>query len=223
MKIISQLSALFLLLPAFGAVVVGANGIRSQAVSSSRKLQMHCLQCETMPIVFHIFSKTDGSNAAATLWNDTQIDMEVENLNKQWSETPFKFELRKITRTTNEAYATGNAGDSNFMYPLVGEFRLGDKDTVNIFVQDGGAVCSQGGFAHESMAAIEMFPVDKFSREDYVVVCGMSTFQMNENILTHEIGHWMGKTRQLYTFPSCYLQNPSNTISNPMFPFACPK
>jgi hypothetical protein len=196
MKIISELSALFLLLPAFGAVVVGANGIRSKAARTSRKLQQHCKQCETLPIVFHIFSNEDGSNSAAQLWNDTHIGKEVANLNSKWAETPFKFELRTVTRTTNEAYATGDAGNHyNFMFPLAGEYRLGGKDTVNVFVQDGSSVCGRGGFAHDSMQDIKMFPVDKFSREDYVVLCGMSVFELDENIMTHEIGHWFGKCR----------------------------
>lgn len=37
-----------------------------------------------------------------------------------------------------------------------------------------------------------MFPVDEFTNKDYVFLCGKSTFVGDQNILTHEVGHWFG-------------------------------
>jgi len=170
------------------ALLVGAEAVRS---STARKLDETCIQCHTLPIAFHLFENVNQDLPTAKFWNDTQISMEVDNLNAKFALTPFKFELRTINRVIDNGKAQGDASWTGFTDGAVGEHRVGGRDTVNVFVNDG-YVCSFGGFAHQNQESPLMFPVDTYSRKDYAFLCGMSTFQLDENILTHEIGHWFG-------------------------------
>jgi hypothetical protein len=147
-----------------------------------------CLQCETLDMVFHIIGNAEMSNPGYTLWTDAAIQKNVDQQNALWAQTPFRFRLAATKRYSNDEWAYGNGYDTDFVYDLVGQLRMGGRKTVNIFTNDGADIC---GWIGNGVAAYKdsFFPVNKFSREDYLFLCGTQVDQ--ENLLAHQLGHWM--------------------------------
>jgi hypothetical protein len=139
-------------------------------------------------MVFHIIGNSDSSNPGYTLWTDAAIQNNVNKQNTLWANTPFQFRLKEIKRYSNNDWAYGNGYDAEFVNDLVGKLRIGGRKAVNIFTNDGKDICSWIG---NGIAAItdQFFPVNQFSRGDYIFLCGT---QVNKyNLLAHQLGHWM--------------------------------
>jgi hypothetical protein len=112
----------------------------------------------------------------------------VNQQNTLWNKTPFQFRLKEIKRYANNDWAYGNGYDSDFVNDLVGQLRIGGRKTINIFTNDGEDIC---GWIGNGIAAIsdKFFPVNQFSRDDYIFLCGTQVDKYN--LLAHQLGHWM--------------------------------
>lgn len=144
MKIIFHLSPLLLLPILFNSVVRGTN-VRT---SNGRKLQDEpCIQCHELDVPFHILERSDRSSDASQ-WTNTHITLEVDNLNARMVGTPFKFKLRTITNTLDDAKNVGDGTWKGFATVVADELRVGGRTSLNVFVNDG-FVCGFGGVANQ--------------------------------------------------------------------------
>lgn len=177
-------SALLLLLP------IGSVALRSQrgekGPNSTRKLQTLCTQCYRIDLVFHVLGNGAGDNNAAKFWTDAKIKQEVDNLNQRWANTPFLFIFKSTTRQKDDAWAVGDVYNMGFTNDVVGKLRVGGRTTANVFINDG-TVCNTSGFARSAITT-QFFPVDQFSRADFIFLCGDVT---DPTLFTHEMGHWL--------------------------------
>jgi hypothetical protein len=172
--------AVFLLIP-----VTALRSDYTERHHQSRNLQATCIQCREIEVVFHILGNVAKTNDAATMWPDERFIKEINSLNSLWSKTPFKFKFRSSTRQFNDNWAFGDAFNPTFTTEVVSALRVGGRATANVFVNDG-PVCSTGGFARSAVTQ-QFFPVDQFSSDDYIFLCGGV---YDKNLVTHEFGHW---------------------------------
>jgi len=134
---------------------------------------------------------------AATLWTDAQIQTEMKILQRNWSATPFRFILRQVVRTYNDEWSNFDINRSeDFDDEVVAKLRIGGRTTLNIFINDGSctrdpATGVLGGQAIHDFNDL-LWPDDTFSRRDFISMCSQIIHSYNENLLTHEIGHWFG-------------------------------
>lgn len=196
----------FLLASAAGRVSSGTPQDNDHAVpiieehmlrQEPRLLQdMLCTQCKTIYVAFHLLEDVAGTSNTATLWSDAQIAIEIDNLNNQWSNTPFKFELLEggIDRQQDDFRNTMDQFNREQLDIIAADSRMGGRTTVNVFVNDG-AVCGPSGLATDDSANPNMFPVGEFSTLDRVSICGNAPFPMHSFIMSHEIGHWLGLSK----------------------------
>jgi hypothetical protein len=165
--------------------VIALRGEKNDFQVHSRNLQATCTQCREIEIVFHVLANVAKTNDAATMWPDDRFIKEISTLNSLWSNTPFKFKFRSSTRQSNDAWAVGDVFNPTFTKEVVGALRVGGRATANVFINDG-PVCSTGGFARAAVTQ-QFFPVDQFSSNDYIFLCGGIE---DKNLVTHEFGHW---------------------------------
>jgi hypothetical protein len=183
LRIMKLASVLLTSLPFF------ISGLRAKEIvkDESRELQAPwCKQCESIDLIFHVLGNAANSNDAAILWTDEKIQRNVEQQNILWADTPFIFKLKGITRQTNDYWSLGDPLDESFTNDVVGTLRKGGRTTANIFINDG-VVCKNGGYARISISDY-FFPVDQFSRSDFVFLCG--SIVDDNNLIAHELGHW---------------------------------
>jgi hypothetical protein len=171
----------------------------------------------TIPVWFHVINKGTGiSNGDIP---QSQIDDQMDVLNAAYANTPFKFTLAGVDRTTNAtwyAMAPGSSAERAAKTAL----RKGGADALNFYsAKPGGGLL---GWA--------TFPSDYTSqpKNDGVVVLfssvpGGSSAPYNEGDTgTHEVGHWLGL---YHTFQGgCRAPNDSvkDTPAEKSAAFGCP-
>ncbi|HEX8746502.1 MAG TPA: zinc metalloprotease [Pyrinomonadaceae bacterium] len=147
----------------------------------------------TIPIFFHIVNKGEGiANGDIPL---TMVQAQVRVLNQSFSgitggaDTPFRFVLAGIDRTTNVEWFNAGPG-SKTEREMKSALHTGDAKVLNFYTNNAGGVLL--GWA--------TFPSD-YARDPLMdgVVClysslpGGSEVPYNEGDTgTHEIGHWLG-------------------------------
>ncbi|KAK2589789.1 hypothetical protein QQS21_012533 [Conoideocrella luteorostrata] len=122
-----------------------------------------------------------------SLASDTMVNKQLEMLNEAYKKSNFHFNLKKIVRVNNAAWALGQDGSE-----MRRQLRQGDQKTVNVFFLEklqGGAI------------GLAQLP-DRWARlgldSDYVniqvnTITGSSSKSNSQGItLVHEIGHWLG-------------------------------
>ena len=145
----------------------------------------------TIDTVFHVICDDNGNGCNS----DVQVNQQMAVINDSFSgrtggdDTPFRFNLTKITRTNNSAWHTAGQG-SSAEQQMKASLREGGPETLNIysFAVGGGLL----GWA--------TFPTSYASNPSYdgVVVLneslpGGSAAPYNEGDTgTHEVGHWVG-------------------------------
>ena len=141
--------------------------------------------------VFHVICDDAGNGCNS----DVQVNQQMAVINDSFSgrtggtDTPFRFNLTKITRTNNSVWHTAGQG-STAERQMKAALREGGPETLNIysFAVGGGLL----GWA--------TFPTSYASNPSYdgVVVLneslpGGSSAPYNEGDTgTHEVGHWVG-------------------------------
>ena len=140
-----------------------------------------------VPVVFHVIN--NGSSPAQGNVPDSQIAAQIQVLNAAYANTPFKFTLSSVTRTTNAAWygmTPGSAAESAAKSAL----RVGGSGTLNIYSANPSG----------DLLGWATFPSDYAGSPsaDGVVVLfsslpGGTAAPYNEGDTgTHEVGHWMG-------------------------------
>ena len=147
----------------------------------------------TIQVYFHVINKGSGIENGDV--PDAMIQAQIDVLNAAFSgatggsNTPFRFQLAGVTRTTNAAWYTMSNGSMEEYYAKQA-LRVGGANVLNIFsANPGGGLL---GWAE--------FPWDyaRFPKWDGVVVLYSSLPGGTEapynlgDTATHEVGHWLG-------------------------------
>jgi hypothetical protein len=141
----------------------------------------------TIPTYFHVINKGTGiSNGDLP---QTQIDAQMAVLNAAYANTPFRFSLVGVTRTTNSTWYTAGHG-TTAESQMKNALRQGTAGTLNIYSSNPG-----GG-----LLGWATFPNSYASnpKNDGVVILfssvpGGTAAPYNEGDTgTHEVGHWLG-------------------------------
>jgi hypothetical protein len=141
----------------------------------------------TIPVYWHVVNKGTGiSNGDIP---QTQIDSSISVLNAAYANTPFRFSLAGVTRTTNSTWYTagpGTAAEAAMKTAL----RVGTADDLNIYSSSpGGGLLGWATFPSSYASK----PKDDGIVILYSSVPGGTASPYNEgDTATHEIGHWLG-------------------------------
>jgi hypothetical protein len=149
----------------------------------------------TIPTVFHVVSDHQLSTAERTRWQ-TLITAQMTVLNDSYAgrtapdaaDSPFRFDLTKITYTVNEAWYHVTPGKAE--RDMKKALYEGDSTTLNVYTADIGAGLL--GWAY--------FPKGYNNGRDYIDGVVMLDESMPGgtagkyslgDTLTHEVGHWL--------------------------------
>lgn len=132
----------------------------------------------------HIICDNTGACAAT----ENQVNDQMNVLNAAFTNTPYTFQLRTVTRSNNSTWLTAGP-DTTAEQQMKAALRQGDAGDLNMYVSNPG-----GG-----LLGWATFPswVDNLA-DDGVVLLGASlpggaAAPYNEgDTATHEVGHWLG-------------------------------
>ncbi|MFY1826595.1 zinc metalloprotease [Myxococcus fulvus] len=157
------------------------------AFLATRKGELRAVGSVTVPTYFHVVNK--GTGIANGDIPESQINAQLTVLNAAYQNTPFRFVLQGITRTTNSKWYALKSGSANER-AMKKALRKGGKESLNIYSANlsGGLL----GWA--------TFPSSYASnpQQDGVVILyssvpGGTAVPYNEGDTgTHEVGHWLG-------------------------------
>lgn len=141
----------------------------------------------TISVYWHVINKGTGiSNGDIP---QSQIDSSIAVLNAAYANTPFKFTLAGVTRTTNSTWYTAGP-DTTAEAQMKNALRQGTADDLNIYSSSpGGGLLGWATFPSWYAGA---------PKDDGVVILfssvpGGSAVPYNEgDTATHEVGHWLG-------------------------------
>lgn len=127
-------------------------------------------------------------NAGACAATENQVNNQMNVLNAAFTNTPYTFQLRTVTRSNNPTWLTAGP-DTTAEQQMKAALRQGDAGDLNMYVSNPG-----GG-----LLGWATFPswVDNLA-DDGVVLLGASlpggaAAPYNEgDTATHEVGHWLG-------------------------------
>ena len=141
----------------------------------------------TIPVYWHVINNGTGiSNGDIP---QSQIDDSIAVLNAAYANTPFRFSLAAVDRTTNSSWYTAGPG-STAEKQMKTALRKGSADDLNVYSNNPG-----GGYLGWAT-----FPSSYSSSpsQDGVVILyssvpGGTAEPYNEgDTATHEVGHWLG-------------------------------
>ena len=141
----------------------------------------------TIPVWFHVINKGSGlSNGDIP---QSQIDDQMAVLNSAYANTPFKYTLAGVDRTTNSTWYTmapGSTAEKNAKTAL----RQGGPETLNLYsANPGGGLLGWATFPSDYAAKPKMDGVVVL----YSSMPGGNAAPYNEGDTgTHEVGHWLG-------------------------------
>ena len=152
----------------------------SSTTQVSRRLSL-CQQCIGIRTVVHVIE------ASTTPFINNTVDDEIEELNRDFQETPFFFDLINTTYTISNDWSNASQWNDAMAYDISAALRVGGPSVANIFITP--AVCAVGG----GMASIPyergMFPPNTYTKGDFIFYCPTNFLQ---GVLAHEAGHWLG-------------------------------
>lgn len=147
----------------------------------------------TIPVVFHVIRSLEGGGNIVGNLSRKRIKRQIAVLNNAYGSTRYRFELRRITRTTNNSWyamAMGSVQEAQAKRAL----HRGGAGTLNVY---SAAMPDNLGWA--------TFPweYDGHPKMDGVVIRWTTTPSghagrfTHGDTATHEVGHWLGL---LHTF-----------------------
>ena len=141
----------------------------------------------TVPVYFHVINQGSGvSNGDLT---STMVNESIAVLNSAYANTPYKFNLVTVTRTTNSTWFN-SCDASSTETAMKTALRQGGPESLNIYsCKPGGGLLGWATFPNWYASN----PKDDGVVILYSSVPGGTAAPYNEgDTLTHEAGHWLG-------------------------------
>jgi Pregnancy-associated plasma protein-A len=140
----------------------------------------------TISVYWHVIN--NGTGIANGDIPQSQIDSQISVLNAAYANTPFRFALAAVDRTTNSSWYTSSGGTSESQ--MKNALRRGTADDLNVYSNNmGGGLLGWATFPSSYASSPKM---------DGVVILFSSVpggtaapYNLGDTA-THEIGHWLG-------------------------------
>jgi len=158
-----------------------------QAALSQNRSAMAATGSITVSVYWHVIN--NGTGIANGDIPQTQIDNQIAVLNAAYANTPFRFSLVSVDRTTNATWYT--ATDSTTAESqMKNALRQGTADDLNVYSNNmGGGLLGWATFPSSYASSPKMDGVVIL----YSSVPGGTAAPYNlGDTATHEIGHWFG-------------------------------
>ncbi|WP_309895232.1 zinc metalloprotease [Archangium sp.] len=157
-----------------------------QALAGSTRAQARAAGSVNVNVYWHVIN--NGTGIANGDLPQTQIDSSVAVLNAAYKNTPFKFTLAGVDRTTHRTWYTCSGGGCESK--MKSALRKGGAGDLNIYSNNMG----------QGLLGWATFPSSYASKPKldgvvilYSSVPGGSAAPYNQgDTLTHEVGHWFG-------------------------------
>jgi hypothetical protein len=158
-----------------------------EAALSENRSALSAVGSITVNVYWHVINK--GTGIANGDIPQTQIDSSISVLNAAYANTPFRFNLVAVDRTTNATWYTAGYG-STAETQLKTALRQGTADDLNVYTNAmGGGLLGWATFPSSYASQPKMDGVMIL----YSSVPGGTAAPYNEgDTATHEIGHWLG-------------------------------
>jgi hypothetical protein len=147
----------------------------------------------TIPVAFHVLTRTNGTGTLST----SQVQDQIDVLNDSFAgltssssiNTAFRFQLASIDTTANNSWFTMSPG-SSAESQAKSALRTGGADTLNIYsVNPSGGLLGWATFPDD----FAFDPDNDGVAVLYSSLPGGASAPFNEgDTLTHEVGHWLG-------------------------------
>nr|WP_052477813.1 zinc metalloprotease [Kibdelosporangium sp. MJ126-NF4]CTQ88517.1 hypothetical protein [Kibdelosporangium sp. MJ126-NF4] len=146
----------------------------------------------TIPVVFHVVSKADGTGNVS----QATVDAQIARMNKDFSgqeapgvaaDTGFRFRLATTRRWTNDNWFD-RAVDDNVNEAMRRATREGGKSTLNIWSVN----LPYGGRANFAWEAETHKDIEGVMLVWTVLPGGSDPAHNQGNVASHEAGHWLG-------------------------------
>ena len=157
-----------------------------QALEGSTRAQARAAGSVNVNVYWHVIN--NGTGLANGDIPQTQIDSSLSVLNAAYKNTPFKFTLAGVDRTTNRTWYTCSGGGCESK--MKSALRQGGAGTLNVYSNNMG----------RGLLGWATFPSSYASKPKldgvvilYSSVPGGAAAPYNQgDTLTHEVGHWFG-------------------------------
>jgi outer membrane murein-binding lipoprotein Lpp len=157
-----------------------------QALEGSTRAQARAAGSVNVNVYWHVIN--NGTGLANGDIPQTQIDSSLSVLNAAYKNTPFKFTLAGVDRTTNRTWYTCSGGGCESK--MKSALRKGGAGDLNIYSNNMG----------QGLLGWATFPSSYASKPKldgvvilYSSVPGGAAAPYNQgDTLTHEVGHWFG-------------------------------
>jgi len=158
-----------------------------QAALAANRHELSATGSITVSVYWHVIN--NGTGIANGDVPQTQIDNQIAVLNAAYANTPFRFSLVSVDRTTNATWYT--ATDSTTAETqMKNALRQGTADDLNVYSNNmGGGLLGWATFPSSYASSPKMDGVVIL----YSSLPGGTAAPYNEgDTATHEIGHWFG-------------------------------
>jgi hypothetical protein len=157
-----------------------------EAAISQNKTAFAATGSITISVYWHVIN--NGTGIANGDVPQTQIDSQINVLNAAYANTPFRFALAAVDRTTNASWYTCSGGACET--EMKNALRKGTADDLNVYSNNmGGGLLGWATFPSSYASSPKMDGVVIL----FSSVPGGSAAPYNEgDTATHEIGHWLG-------------------------------
>jgi len=125
---------------------------------------------------------------------DSQIQAQINILNKDYNGTGLSFKLQNVTRTLNAGWFNRVAPETTQQTAMKNALRNGTSSTLNLYTVGFASGDGQGLLGYATFPSdYESNPMDDGVVVAYSTLPGglMTGFNLGRT-LTHEIGHWVG-------------------------------
>jgi hypothetical protein len=157
-----------------------------QAALSEHRSALSAVGSITVNVYWHVIN--NGTGIANGDIPQTQIDSQMAVLSAAYANTPFKFNLVSVDRTTNATWYTSTGGTSESAMKTA--LRQGTADDLNIYSNNmGGGLLGWATFPSSYTSSPKL---------DGVVILfssvpgGTASPYNLGDTATHEVGHWFG-------------------------------